>query len=92
MGLLLPGQAGARPRDHAAVAAIAEIVARAFMMARGRNKWKQARATRQPRPPTAAESDGLSVAAAAFWILFGSWLGDLDSNQDCSVQSREFYR
>ena len=20
------------------------------------------------------------------------WLGDLDSNQDCSVQSREFYR
>jgi hypothetical protein len=21
-----------------------------------------------------------------------SWLGDLDSNQDCSVQSREFYR
>jgi hypothetical protein len=22
----------------------------------------------------------------------GEWLGDLDSNQDCSVQSREFYR
>jgi hypothetical protein len=22
----------------------------------------------------------------------GSWLGDLDSNQGCSVQSREFYR
>ncbi len=22
----------------------------------------------------------------------GGWLGDLDSNQDCSVQSREFYR
>jgi hypothetical protein len=21
-----------------------------------------------------------------------TWLGDLDSNQDCSVQSREFYR
>jgi hypothetical protein len=21
-----------------------------------------------------------------------AWLGDLDSNQDCSVQSREFYR
>ena len=20
------------------------------------------------------------------------WLGDLDSNQDCTVQSREFYR
>jgi hypothetical protein len=20
------------------------------------------------------------------------WMGDLDSNQDCSVQSREFYR
>lgn len=24
-------------------------------------------------------------------LLLG-WLGDLDSNQDCSVQSREFYR
>lgn len=23
---------------------------------------------------------------------YASWLGDLDSNQDCSVQSREFYR
>ena len=22
----------------------------------------------------------------------GDWLGDLDSNQGCSVQSREFYR
>ena len=22
----------------------------------------------------------------------GNWLGDLDSNQDCTVQSREFYR
>ena len=23
---------------------------------------------------------------------YASWLGDLDSNQDCTVQSREFYR
>jgi hypothetical protein len=25
-------------------------------------------------------------------LEIGIWLGDLDSNQDCSVQSREFYR
>ncbi len=25
-------------------------------------------------------------------VLVRGWLGDLDSNQDCSVQSREFYR
>ncbi len=30
------------------------------------------------------ESDSLHVAA--------DWLGDLDSNQGCPVQSREFYR
>jgi hypothetical protein len=83
MGLLLLGQAGwrrcARPRDHAAVAAIAEIVARAFMMVKGRNKGKRARASRQPRSPTRAQGDNLSVAAATFWILPGGWLGDLDA-------------
>jgi hypothetical protein len=36
--------------------------------------------------------DSLTRVRDGRWRIRGTWLGDLDSNQDCSVQSREFYR
>jgi hypothetical protein len=52
---------------------------------------------RDPNIPTIARA---ALTDAAFQIAVSGmasrikcgWLGDLDSNQDCSVQSREFYR
>lgn len=41
--------------------------------------------------PTPAEPGHLQGPMATIPTAVG-WLGDLDSNQDCSVQSREFYR
>jgi len=36
---------------------------------------------------------GVASPTSRGWMDFGyEWLGDLDSNQDCPSQSREFYR
>jgi site-specific DNA recombinase len=41
---------------------------------------------------TATVAPRMAVGESAISTRSEIWLGDLDSNQDCSVQSREFYR
>ncbi len=41
---------------------------------------------------TTPVTGGWRAPACSETSVRGRWLGDLDSNQDCTGQSREFYR